>query len=47
MTPKMLDTYLYSTGIDKIRGARIKYSANRLLEIAVEIVTLGVFKWKK
>ncbi len=47
MTPKMLSTHLYSTGLDQIRGDRIKYSANRLLEIAAAIVALGVSRWKK
>lgn len=47
MTPKMLDSHLHSINIDKIRGDRVKYSANRLLELAGAIVGLGVEKWKK
>ena len=46
MTIKMLDTYLYSAGLDNIRGDRIKYSANRLFELADFIVTRGVERWK-
>ena len=47
MTYNMLDTHLYTTGLDKIRGDRVKYSANRMLEIATAIVAQGVSKWKK
>lgn len=47
MTPKMLDTHLHGLGLDKIRGDRIKYSANRMLEIAARIIELGVKAWKR
>ena len=47
MTTKMLDTYLHSVGLDgRIRGDRIKFSSTRVLELAAEIVGLGVIKWK-
>ena len=47
MTPAMLHTYLHSIKLDRIRGDRVKYSANRLLEIADIVVGQGVSKWKK
>lgn len=46
MTVKMLDAYLQSAGLDKIRGDRIKYSSKRLFELANRVVELGVEKWK-
>ena len=46
MTTKMLDTYLESTGLDKIRGDRVKFSSKRLFDLANEIVGLGVSKWE-
>lgn|GEM_PF-1269830 len=45
-TAKMLDTYLESTQLDKIRGDRVKYSSKRLFELAAEVVGLGVEKWQ-
>jgi hypothetical protein len=46
MTVKMLDSYLYSTGLDKIRGDHVKYSSQRLFDLANEVVGLGVLKWE-
>ncbi len=46
LTTKMLDTYLESTQLDKIRGDRVKYSSKRLFELATDIVGLGVEKWQ-
>ena len=45
-TAKMLDTYLESTRLDKIRGNRVKYSSKRLFELAVDVVGLGVETWE-
>lgn len=45
MSAKMLDTYLHSTRLDKIRGDRVKYSSNRLFEMADIVVARGVEKW--
>ncbi|MCW3098398.1 MAG: hypothetical protein JWL77_4016 [Chthonomonadaceae bacterium] len=45
-TEKMLDTYLESTQLDKIRGDRVKYSSKRLFQLASDIVGLGVEKWE-
>ena len=47
MTPKMLDTHLHGLGLDKIRGDRIKFSANRMLEIAAVVIELGEKAWKR
>lgn len=47
MTAKMLDTYLHSIGLDKIRGDRVKYSSQRLFNLADQVVSLGVIKWNK
>ena len=47
MTPKMVDTHLHSLGLDKIRGDWIKYSANRVLEIAAVVIETGVKEWKR
>ena len=46
MTAKMMDAYLHSTGLDKIRGDKIKYSSKRLFELANSVVEVGVEKWK-
>jgi hypothetical protein len=47
-TAKMLDTWLYSVGLDSnLRGDRLKFSSNRMLELAEKIVFQGVTKWKK
>ena len=47
MTPKMLDTHLYTLGLDRVRGDLVKYSANRMLEIAAAVIETGVEQWKK
>ena len=47
MTPKMLDTHLHSLRLDAIRGDRVKYSANRMLEIAAFIIKSGEKAWKR
>jgi HEPN domain-containing protein len=44
-TVKMLDAYLESTQLDKIRGDRVKYSSKRLFDLAEIIVGTGVEKW--
>ncbi len=44
-TEKMLDSYLESTKLDKIRGDRVKYSSKRLYALADIIVRLGVDVW--
>ncbi len=46
LTAKMLETYLESTQLDKIRGDRVKYSSRRLFELAEMVVGLGVEKWQ-
>jgi hypothetical protein len=45
-TEKMLDTYLASTQLDKIRGDRVKYGSQRLFQLATDIVGSGVTKWE-
>lgn len=45
-TSKMLDTYLESTQLDRIRGECVKYSSQRLFQLASDIVSLGVEKWE-
>ena len=44
-TLKMLDSYLESTKLDKIRGDHVKYSSNRMLDLANAVVSLGVSRW--
>jgi HEPN domain-containing protein len=47
-TAKMLDTWLHYIGIDgRVRGDRIKPSSERMLELANDIVSLGVTRWNK
>ena len=46
MTTKMLETYLVSTQLDKLRGDYVKYSSKRLFELATIVVALGVGKWQ-
>lgn len=45
-TGKMLDSYLEATGLDNIRGDRVKYSSKRLFDLVTFVVGLGVQKWK-
>jgi hypothetical protein len=45
-TTKMLDTYLESTRLDRVRGDHVKYSSKRLFELASDVVGLGVIKWQ-
>ena len=45
-TVKILDTYLASTRLDKVRGDRVKYSSKRLFELATDVVGYGVQKWE-
>ena len=47
MTPKMLDAHPHGLGSDKIRGDRIKFRANRMLEIAAVVIELGERAWKR
>ncbi len=45
-TAKMLDTWLHHIDIDgKIRGDRVKPACGRMLELANDIVGLGVIRW--
>ena len=44
-TIKMLDTYLDSSQLDKIRGDRVKYSSGRMVLLLNTIVSLGVIRW--
>ena len=47
-TIKMLDTWLHSINIDsKVRGDRVKFSSERMLNMANVIVSLGVTRWNK
>lgn len=45
---KMLDTWLHNINLDgRVRGDRVKVSTERMLELANEIVGLGVNRWNK
>lgn len=47
-TEKMLDTYLHHIDLDgKVRGNRVKFSSQRMLDLANTIVTRGDIQWKK
>jgi HEPN domain-containing protein len=47
-TNKMLDTWLHFIALDgNVRGDRVKPSSERLLELANDIVSVGVIRWKK
>ena len=47
-TAKMLDTWLQNVGVDgRVRGARVKISSERMLELANRVVSLGVTRWNK
>ena len=47
-TPKMLDTWLHNIAIDgSVRGDRVKVSSERMLELANDVVSLGVTRWNK
>src|SRR5258706_5569934 len=47
-TTKMLDTYLHHINIDgRVRGSRVKVSCERILELAKDIVDLGVIRWEQ
>ena len=46
-TPKMLDTWLHHINIDgRVRGDRVKPSCGRMLELANDVIILGVIRWK-
>lgn len=47
-TAKMLDTWLHHIRIDgRVRGDRVKLSSERMLELANDVVSLGVLRWNK
>ncbi len=47
-TAKALDTWLHNIAIDgKVRGDRVKPSCERMLELASDVVGLGVIRWNK
>jgi hypothetical protein len=44
----MLDTWLHHIAIDRrVRGDRVKPGSERILELANDVVSLGVIQWKK
>ena len=45
MEEKQLERFLNDLGYDKIKGDRIKYSSQRVYELATRIVGLGTVKW--
>ena len=47
-TAMMLDTWLHNIAIDgRVRGDRVKPSCERMLELASDVISLGVIRWNK